>query len=134
MNNKDIIKEFVKSINEKNWDKLRRFVDAGFTRTSVAAGPIGSLEELIKYLQSEYLIFPDANEEILDMVSEGDKVAVRHRFSGTQMGAMGPYSPSGKKMVAQYLAIYSISGNKIVGAWVEWDNLSGLKQLGHIKE
>jgi len=59
-------------------------------------------------------------------------MAVRHRFRGTQRGALGPYPPTGKVMDVEYIAIYVVRGNQIVEAWAEWDNLAGLKQLGHI--
>jgi predicted ester cyclase len=44
---------------------------------------------------------------------------------------MGPYPPSGKLMTADYLAIYRVTDGLIVEAWAEWDNLTGLAQLGH---
>jgi predicted ester cyclase len=75
--------------------------------------------------------FPDAHEEIADLVPEGDRVAVRHSFRGTQTGQMGPYRPSGRVTVADYLAIYRLAGGVIAEVWAEWDNLSGLAQLGH---
>jgi hypothetical protein len=75
--------------------------------------------------------FPDARETIEDMVTEGSKVAVRHRFTGTQTGPMGPYPPSGRSMTAEYIAVYRIEGDAIVESWAEWDNLNGLMQLGH---
>ena len=56
---------------------------------------------------------------------------LRHGFRGTQHGRMGPYPPSGKLMTADYMAIYRVAGGLIVEAWAEWDNLSGLVQLGH---
>lgn len=34
-------------------------------------------------------------------------------------------------MTAEYLAIYRIESGLIVEAWAEWNNLSGLIQLGH---
>jgi hypothetical protein len=34
-------------------------------------------------------------------------------------------------MTADYMAIYRVAGGLIVEAWAEWDNLSGLVQLGH---
>jgi hypothetical protein len=36
-------------------------------------------------------------------------------------------------LTADYLAIYRLEGGRIVEAWAEWDNLSGLAQLGHFK-
>lgn len=44
---------------------------------------------------------------------------------------MGPFPPSGKVLSSNYLAIYRIENHRIAEAWAEWDNLAGLKQLGH---
>lgn len=46
-------------------------------------------EELITYLKGEYVTFPDAEETPLDLVAEGESVAVRSHFRGTQVGSMG---------------------------------------------
>lgn len=46
-----------------------------------------------------------AHETLLDLLAEGNKVAARHQFSGTQFGALGSYPPSGKVLVTNYLAI-----------------------------
>jgi predicted ester cyclase len=35
-------------------------------------------------------------------------------------------------MNAEYIAIYRVQDGQIVEAWVEWDNLAGLRQLGHL--
>lgn len=67
------------------------------------------------------------------LLAEGDRVGVRHAFRGTQIGAMGAFPPSGKVLRADYLVIYRVAEGKIVEAWVEWDNLSGLAQLGHYR-
>lgn len=100
--NKRIVREFAEAINARDWG-----------------------------LRDEFAIFPDGLETIDDILAEGDKVAVRHGFRGTQHGRMGPYPPSGKLMTADYMAIYRVAGGLIVEAWAEWDNLSGLVQLGH---
>jgi predicted ester cyclase len=64
--------------------------------------------------------------------AEGEKVAVRHHFRGTQHGAMGSYLPTGKTMNAEYITIYRVRNGQILEAWDEWDNLAGLRQLGHL--
>lgn len=112
---------------------MTEILDPAFVRHSVAAGQPGarSAKDLIEFLKQEYASFPDATEELLDMVAEGDKVAARHAFSGTQVGPLGLYPPTGKRMTAAYLAIYRIAEGRICEAWAEWDNLAGLRQLGH---
>jgi hypothetical protein len=68
-----------------------------------------------------------------EMMVEGEKAAVRHRFRGTQRGSLGPYPPTGKVMESEYIAIYLVRGGQVIEAWAEWDNLAGLRQLGHIQ-
>jgi predicted ester cyclase len=131
--NKALVREFVAAINAQDWFRLAELLDPAFVRHSVAAGQPGvrSAVDLIEFLKQEYVTFPDATEELLDLVTEGDKVAARHMFSGTQAGALGPYPPTGKRMTATYLAIYRVEAGRLCEAWAEWDNLAGLRQLGH---
>lgn len=132
--NKERVRALVRAINARDWPAMDRIVAEDFVRHSHAAPPIASRAALKRYLKSEFETFPDAEETIEDMIAEGDKVAVRHGFRGTQSGPLGRYPPTGKVMAADYLAIYRISREMIVEAWVEWDNLAGLVQLGHVRK
>jgi len=134
--NKALIRAFVEAINAQDWPRLRSLVGERFVRHSVAAGEPGiqSAEALVTFLQAEFVTFPDARETLLDLIAEEDKVAARHQFRGTQLGPMGPYRASGRVLAATYLAIYRVENERVVEAWAEWDNLSGLKQLGHHSE
>jgi steroid delta-isomerase-like uncharacterized protein len=131
--NKALVRSFVGAINAQDWPRLRGLVADGFTRHSTAGGAPGirSRQDLIDFLEGEYVSFPDATEAIEDLVAEGDKVAARHWFRGTQTGPLGPYPASGRVLEATYLAIYRIEDRRIAEAWAEWDNLAGLRQLGH---
>lgn len=131
--NKALVHAFVEAINEQDWPRLRGLVGERFVRHSVAAGEssVQCGEALVAFLKMEFSTFPDARETLLDLVAENDKVAARHQFRGTQLGSMGPYPASGRVLNATYLAIYRIENERIVEAWAEWDNLAGLKQLGH---
>jgi steroid delta-isomerase-like uncharacterized protein len=129
--NKQVVRLFAEAINRRDWDALDDVVATDFVRHSKAAPGVWSREDLKQFLRREFEIFPDAYESIEDIVAEGDRVAVRHSFRGTQTGPLGRYPPSGKVLTADYLAIYRLAAGKIVEAWVEWDNLAGLVQLGH---
>jgi steroid delta-isomerase-like uncharacterized protein len=130
--NKRVVRAFAEAINRRDWDALDDFVAIDFVRHSNAAPGIHSREDLKRYLRDEFASFPDACESVEDVVAEGDRVAVRHSFCGTQSGPMGRYPASAKTLRADYLAIYRLEDGKIAEAWVEWDNLSGLTQLGHM--
>ena len=132
LGSKAIVQAFVDAVNNQDWQAIETLVAANFARHSSAAGEIGvhSRLDLITFLHAEYITFPDANEQVVDILGEGDKVAVRMRFRGTQTGILGTYPPTGKTVDSEYLAIYRIEGGLIVEAWAEWDNLASLKQLG----
>lgn len=131
--NKGVVGAFVEAINAQDWNRLNELVASDFIHHSHAAGSqeVRSRDDLKAFLRAKFETFPDAHEVIEDMLAEGDRVGVRHRFRGTQIEPMGPYPPSGRVMAADYLAIYRVAGGQIVETWAEWDNLSGLVQLGH---
>jgi steroid delta-isomerase-like uncharacterized protein len=131
--NKSLVRAFVDAINAQDWLRVMSVLAPDFKRHSAAAGQpeVRSAKDLVTFLQAEFTTFPDATETLVDLVAEGDRVAARHHFRGTQLGPMGVFPPSGKVLNSNYLAIYRIENHRIVEAWAEWDNLSGLKQLGH---
>jgi steroid delta-isomerase-like uncharacterized protein len=134
MEPKQTVQAFVDAINSQDWARLDLLVAPDFVRHSIAAGesPVRSRAELVDFLRHEYETFPDAQETILDIFAEGEKVAVRHHFRGTQHGAMGAYLPSGKTVNSEYIAIYRVRNGQILEVWAEWDNLASLRQLGHL--
>ncbi|MCB0666749.1 MAG: ester cyclase [Saprospiraceae bacterium] len=73
--------------------------------------------------------FPDWNEEIVDMISEGDKVVTRFRSTGTQLGTFNGIEPTGKKVTIFETAIYRISNGKVAEQWGFPDVLSLNHQL-----
>ena|ERR1700722_15299992 len=134
MDPKQTVQAFVDAINAQDWSRLDAVVAQDFVRHSIAAGDpaVRSRADLVEFLRREFQIFPDAEEIILDIFAEAEKVAVRHYFCGSQHAALGSYLPTGKTMNAEYIAIYRVQDGQIVEAWVEWDNLAGLRQLGHL--
>jgi predicted ester cyclase len=132
--NKAVLRAFVAAVNS-DLDRLAELVTEDFVRHSTAAGlpEVRSRDDLLRFLRAERDTFPDARETIEDLIAEGDRVAARHRFTGTQLGPLGRLLPTGRRLTADYLAIYRLVDGLVVEAWVEWDNLAGLVQLGHLR-
>src|SRR3954447_8928439 len=118
MSPKGVIQAFVEAVNKQDWRAVETLVAKDFSRYSTAAGhpPVRSRPDLIEFLRAEYVTFPDANEEIEDILGEDDEVAVRMRFRGTQAGPLGPYPATGKALDSAYLAIYRIQDGLIIEA------------------
>ena len=45
---------------------------------------------------------------------------------------MGPFPPSGARVDFDFGAVFNMEGGKITEWWVTWDNVTILRQLGHL--
>lgn len=132
--NKEIVAEFINATNQKDWDRVLTLVHNDFVRySSSEPKEIKTNVGLVKFHQIELDTFPDLQETIIFAIEEGDLVAARIRFSGTQLGKLKNFAPSGKKLTADFNCFFRVTEGKIKESWVEYDNLNGLIQLGHYK-
>jgi steroid delta-isomerase-like uncharacterized protein len=132
--NKEIVRRMVEAVNARNFAALDEVVAPDVERHSAATPgvEVHTLEQLVAFLRKDLEGVPDAQQEIQSMVAEGDLVAVRALYRGTQTGPMGPFPPTGKRLEIPFLAFLRIANGKIAEMWVEWDNLSPLVGLGHL--
>ncbi len=130
--NKDVVRQFIEISNDANWDRLSDVMAADFKRHSAATAgePVRSLEEFITLQQGFMTTFPDQYVRLEHMIAEGDYVAIRASYIGTQSGPMGAFPASGNKVDGPFIAFFRIESGKIAELWVEWDNVDMLTQLG----
>lgn len=76
--------------------------------------------------------FPDFKMEILDLIAEGDRVAFRMRVTGTHKGPYMGISPTGRMISVEAMHILRFSKGKVAEHWSVRDDLTRLRQLGHI--
>jgi steroid delta-isomerase-like uncharacterized protein len=133
-NNKAAVTAFLLAVNEQEWATLDALVADDVVRHSRTYGQpqLRGRDRLVEFLKSEAMTFPDAQQKILYLVAEGDRVAAALQFTGTQKGPMGPFPASGRRIQANFLAMFRLQDGRIAEVWVEWDNLSALLQLGHL--
>lgn len=110
--------------------KLRSPQVPGRTRGPGAGKPVRSREEFIALQRGFMTTFPDQHVRLEQMIAEGDHVAVRAIYTGTQSGPMGDFPASGNKVDGPFIAFFRIESGKIAELWVEWDNVAMLTQLG----
>ncbi|MCE7863230.1 MAG: ester cyclase [Bacteroidetes bacterium CHB5] len=132
--NKEIVLEFISATNQKDWDKVLTLVHNDFIRhSSSEPKEIETNIGLVKFHQAELETFPDLKETVIFAIEEGELVAARINFSGTQFGQLINFPPTGKKLNADFNCFFRVMDGKIKETWVEYDNLNGLIQLGHYK-
>ena len=132
--NKEIVAEFINATNQKDWERVLTLVHNDFIRhSSSEPKEIRTNIGLIKFHQTELVTFPDLQETIIFAIEEDDLVAARINFSGTQLGQLIKFAPTGKKLSADFNCFFRVTEGRIKESWVEYDNLNGLIQLGHYK-
>jgi steroid delta-isomerase-like uncharacterized protein len=94
------------------------------------AGPAGVKPLLARLTTS----FPDLKLTIEDILQDGNKVVVRARMAGTQRGAFMDFPPTNRRMDIQVVDIHEFKDGKIVRTWHTEDWMTGLHQLGIVKE
>jgi predicted ester cyclase len=76
--------------------------------------------------------FPDRNVELLDVVAEGDMVAIRTRVTGTNTGGAFWFdAPANDRSIDfESWAMYRLRNGKVAESWGLNDGMTALIQLG----
>jgi predicted ester cyclase len=76
--------------------------------------------------------FPDRNVELLDVVAEGDRVAIRTRVTGTNTGGAFWFgAPANNRSIDfESWAMYRLQDGKVTESWGLNDGMAALIQLG----
>jgi predicted ester cyclase len=128
-------KAIVRRMIEEHWNgKNAALVTEFFTPTVSLLTPDGGLTGLAgasRLLGGYATGFPDFRITIDDVVAEGDTVAVRWTFSGTNRGALGDIPATGKAVsVPNVIGIFRLVAGKVQQAHFAWDRYELRQQLG----
>ncbi|WP_440116393.1 ester cyclase [Paenibacillus sp. QZ-Y1] len=67
--------------------------------------------------------------EIQDLLTQGDKVYVRWRQTGTHVGEVDGYSPTNLPVIEIASAVYRVENERIAEYWIQIDRFGIEKQL-----
>jgi steroid delta-isomerase-like uncharacterized protein len=127
-----LVSRFVEAGNAHDYDKLDSILTPDFTRHSQATPDVQvrSRADMKRFLEANAKTFPDELVTIERMTVEGDRVAFRGTYSGTQEGAMGPFPITKRSIQVDISGEFLIEGEQIAELWILWDNMALLGQLG----
>ena len=100
-----------------NLDAAGEFYAADVVIHNAAPGNPGGLEGVKYTVNGVRAAFPDLQFNVEDLVVEGDKVAQRWSWTGTQKGAFMGAPPTGEKRTVSGLSLVRIANGKIVEIW-----------------
>ena len=96
-------------------------------------GSIGTtvkgIAEFREYVNRIRSAFPDFHNQIEELIAEGNKVAARLTYTGTQRGELLGFPASGMKITYQGLAMFEFREGKIVRGFVLGDTEALKRQL-----
>jgi steroid delta-isomerase-like uncharacterized protein len=78
--------------------------------------------------------FPDLTHDIVDLVAEGDKVAVSVNVTGTYKGEFQGIPATGKQVSFTAMDILTIVDGKITEEWATADIMGLMQQIGAIPQ
>lgn len=125
-NEQTVRRVYEECLNGGRVERLDEMVAADYVGPQGVRGAAG-FRETVLALRSG---FPDIRFTVEDVVTDGDRVAVRWTWRGTHTGTFRGLAPSGKAVTDTGMAFYRLAGGKVVRAWVETDRLGVLQQIG----
>jgi predicted ester cyclase len=125
--NKVTVRRFYDEVlNQKNLAVLEELQGDHYVSHDLPSDPVA----LKRFISGFHSAFPDGRIIIEQMIAEGDTVALRATFHGTQTGQFQDIAPTGKAVTMPAQDMYRLSEGKIVEHWGGPNQLSLLQQLG----
>lgn len=90
------------------------------------------IDDAKEFVRSIHATFGNMRLTILDLLAEGNEVAIHWRLEGTHQGDYKGVAATGKPVMYQGIALLRVEDGKIVDDIAYWDNLSILQQLGAV--
>ncbi len=125
-----VIQQVMNLINDRNLDAAFQLYAADY----VYHGPGG--QELrgrdgIRGLWELFLsAFPDLNASVDESISEGDRVALRWRVTGTHTGEFLGIPASNRSMTLPITEVFRLENGILVEAWDQYDRQHLMEQIG----
>ena len=128
MTNKEVVTGFfLEGYVRHNYDFLMEHMAADYFDNSPCAAR--SNLECVDVLKRTAQIFPDMQVEILDMIEEHEKIAVRVCFTGTHSAGFCGVPATGREISFEALEIFRMENGKIAESWGCWPDMQILERL-----
>lgn len=136
--NAALVREYWETVYDgKETGRLPDFLAEDFVRHDPAVEE-GSPPDLTDVARTEAQLadFPDLRVSVDDLIVEGDKVAARLTWRGTQLDPLEPWGAPATGRPAEFMviSIMRIECGQLVEEWALYDDLSMLRQLGIITD
>jgi predicted ester cyclase len=118
-----------------NKEIVRRYFDERWNRHNPdicdeLLAPSADIAEGKEWLRSQYAALGATHLTILDLLGDGDQVAIHWRIDATHQGEYMGVPATGRPFSFAGIALLRVVEGKIVDDTAYWDGLDTLRQLG----
>lgn len=132
--NKERTRQFYAAMSEGNLDAVDEYIAEDFVDHEEFPGISRDKEGVRQFFTLMRGAFPDFQMEPQEMIAEGDLVAVRAVFTGTQEGEFMGVPATGRTVQVGGFDIIRIRDGKATEHWGLMDAMTMMQQLGAIPE
>lgn len=132
-NKKNIEQLFTECIAQRNYALLDQFIHPSYVNYSFPAPETGP-DGMRLVIENFYKAFPDMKITMEQIIGEGDVVATRGYWTGTNNGEFMGMKPTGKRVKVGYIDFWKMRDGKGAENWVQMDIAGLMQQLQETTE
>jgi steroid delta-isomerase-like uncharacterized protein len=131
--NKQLVRQFFEALDRYDTEMVDQLVSStNYSFHFSGMPPMDWNTNKEQFLAPFNKAFPDLHRNIVDMVAEGDKVAVSVNVTGTYKGEFQGIPATGKHVSFTAMDILTIIDGKITEEWATADMMGLMQQIGAI--
>ena len=133
--NKEISLSLIEALNARDLGLWSRHLSEDYAAQHPGVSVLPDKRGSIAYHQRFVTAFPDIRFEVLDVVSEGNRVLIQWRATGTHAERLATVTgetipPTRRRVTVSGVMLTAVREGKITRGWFYWDQLTLLAQLG----
>ena len=133
--NKQLVRQFFEALDKQDTERMDQLVSsANYSLHFSGTPPLDWNANKKEFLAPFNKAFPDLTRNIVDIVAEGDKVAVSINVTGTYKGEFQGIPATGKQVSFTAMDILTIIDGKITEEWATADMMGLMQQIGAIPQ
>jgi steroid delta-isomerase-like uncharacterized protein len=131
--NKQVVRQFFEALDRQDAERMDQLVSSiNYSLHFSGMPPLDWNANNKEFLAPFNKAFPDLRRNIVDMVAEGDKVAVSINVTGTYKGEFQGIPATGKQVSFTAMDILTIIDGKVTEEWATADMMGLMQQIGAI--
>lgn len=127
--NTEVVKKYHEIWSTGNVDELDEIISPEFQSHFIGGFEYIGIEGAKNSVLDTKKAFPDWTENIVEIITQGDKVVTRYRSTGTHLDNWDGIEATGNKVVIEEMSVYHLKNGKIIEQWGFWDEIELKKQM-----